>query len=151
MARYGESMNPFESYGLSLLGGGLIGLAASLLLLMHGRVAGVSGLFGGLFLPGHDARYFRLWFILGLVAAGIALSFVYPSAFDTKGLPSLAVIAVAGGCVGFGTRLGGGCTSGHGVCGLCRFSGRSLVATLTFMATGMLTVFVVRHVLGGMP
>lgn len=142
-------MNLIQSYGLSLLGGALIGLAASVVLLTHGRVAGISGLFGGLFLPGHDARFFRMSFLLGLVAAGLVLSFVYPAAFGSTGHASLAVIAAAGLLVGFGTRLGGGCTSGHGVCGLCRFSGRSLVATLTFMGTGMLTVLAMRHVLGG--
>jgi uncharacterized membrane protein YedE/YeeE len=145
------SMNPIESYGLSLLGGALVGLSASLVLLTHGRVAGISGLFGGLFLPGHDARYFRFSFIAGLVAAGFALSFVYPQAFGAIGVPSFGVIAAAGLLVGFGTGLGGGCTSGHGVCGLCRFSQRSLVATMTFMATGMLTVFIVRHLVGGTP
>ena len=147
----GERMNLIESYGLSLLGGALIGLAASLVLLTHGRIAGVSGLFGGLFLPGHDARHFRFSFIAGLVAAGFALSLVYPQAFASSGIPSFVVIAGAGLFVGYGTRLGNGCTSGHGVCGLCRFSQRSLVATLTFMGTGMLTVFMVRHILGGAP
>jgi uncharacterized membrane protein YedE/YeeE len=144
-------MNLIESHGLSLLGGALVGLSASLALFTHGRVAGISGLFGGLFLPGYDARDFRLWFIGGLVAAGLLLSVAYPTAFASAARPSLVVIAAAGLLVGFGTRLGGGCTSGHGVCGLCRFSARSLIATLTFMGTGMLTVFVVRHVLGGSP
>jgi uncharacterized membrane protein YedE/YeeE len=143
-------MNLVESYGLSFLGGALVGLSAALVLLTHGRVAGISGIFGGLFLPGHDARHFRLWFIVGLVTAGLVLSVVYPTAFPSTGLPSLIVIGAAGLFVGFGTRLGDGCTSGHGVCGLGRLSGRSLVATLTFMGTGMLTVFIVRHVVGGL-
>ena len=142
-------MNLLDSYGPALLGGALIGLAASIVLLTHGRVAGISGLFGGLFLPGYDARFFRLWFLAGLVAAGFVLSIVYPQAFSPRGLPSVIAIAAAGLLVGFGTRLGGGCTSGHGVCGLCRLSPRSLVATMTFMGTAMLTVFIVRHVMGG--
>ena len=142
-------MNLLESYGLSLAGGALIGLAASLVLLTHGRLAGISGLFGGLFLPGYDARAFRWWFVAGLIAAGVLLSFLYPAAFTVTGLPSLAMIGAAGLLVGFGTRLGGGCTSGHGVCGLCRLSVRSVVATLTFMATGMITVFIVKHLGGG--
>jgi uncharacterized membrane protein YedE/YeeE len=143
-------MNLIESYGLPLVGGGLIGLSASLVLLTHGRIAGISGLFGGLFLPGYDARSFRLWFLVGLVIAGVVLSRGYPAAFAPAGLPSLVAIAAAGLLVGMGTRLGGGCTSGHGVCGLCRFSRRSLIATMTFMATGMLTVLMTRHLLGGM-
>jgi hypothetical protein len=144
-------MNLVESYGLSLVGGALVGLSASLVLLTHGRIAGISGLFAGLFLPGYDARFFRLWFLVGLVAAGVVLSAVYPGAFALTGMPSFVGIAAAGLLVGAGTRLGGGCTSGHGVCGLCRLSRRSLVATMTFIGTGMLTVFVTRHVMGGTP
>ena len=143
-------MNLIAPYGLSFAGGALIGLSASLVLLVHGRVAGISNLFGGLFLSGHDARYFRLSFLLGLVAAGLAFSVVYPAAIASTA-SSWPLIAVAGLLVGFGTRLGGGCTSGHGVCGLSRLSRRSLVATLTFMGTGMITVFVVRHLAGGAP
>jgi uncharacterized membrane protein YedE/YeeE len=142
-------MNLVEPFGLPLVGGALIGLAASVVLLTHGRVAGISGLFGGLFLPGHDARDFRFSFLAGLLLAGVALELVHPTAFAAVGLAPLPVIAVAGLLVGYGTRLGGGCTSGHGVCGLCRLSRRSLVATMTFMATGMITVFVVRHLAGG--
>ena len=144
-------MNLFESYGPAFLGGALIGLSASIVLLTHGRAAGISGLFGGLFLPGYDARFFRLSFLAGLVVAGLAMSIAHPSAFGRGGIPSLVAIAAAGLLVGFGTRMGGGCTSGHGVCGLCRLSRRSFVATATFLGTGMLTVFVVRHVMGAAP
>ena len=118
------------------------------MLLFHGRVAGVSGLFGGLFLPGHDVRSLRLWFIVGLVGAGLALSRLYPTAYSSTASPGLVVVIVAGLLVGYGTRLGGGCTSGHGICGLCRFSVRSVVATMTFMGAGMVTVFVVNHLVG---
>ena len=137
-------------YGLPLLGGALIGLAASVLLLTNGRVAGIAGLFAGTFLPGNDARAVRACFIAGLLASGLALSRFYPAAFSTSRMAALPVVAVAGLLVGYGTRLGGGCTSGHGICGLCRLSVRSAVATVTFMAVGMLTVFVVRRV-GGAP
>lgn len=137
------------SYGLSFFGGALIGLAASLFLLVHGRVAGIAGILAGAFLPGQDARGQRVWFLVGLLAAGALLSRFYPAAFASGGGPSLPVLAVSGLLVGFGTRLGGGCTSGHGVCGLSRLSARSIVATITFMAVGMLTVLVTRHLFHG--
>ena len=131
----------------ALAGGALIGLAATLLLLSHGKVAGISGLYGGLFVPGTTDRPFRLAFVLGLAAGGMILLFLRPDVFSSESPVSL--VAVAGLIVGFGTRLGNGCTSGHGVCGISRLSTRSLVATITFMATGFATVFVTQHVLGG--
>jgi uncharacterized protein len=131
----------------ALVGGALIGLSASLLMLFHGRVAGISGIFAGVFDPRTDDKSFRLYFIAGLLLAGVGARLVYPTALP-GGTPSLAIGAAAGLLVGFGTRLGSGCTSGHGVCGLSRLSVRSLVATLTFMATAMLTVAVV-HALRG--
>jgi uncharacterized membrane protein YedE/YeeE len=130
----------------STLGGALIGLAASVLLLFNGRVSGVSGLFAELLAPGRRATAFA--FTGGLVAGGIALFLVAPSMFAVTYDRTLPMVAVAGLLVGFGTRLGGGCTSGHGVCGLSHLSPRSLVATLTFMTTGAVTVYLVR-VLGG--
>ena len=133
----------------SLLGGALVGLAASLLLLTHGKIAGISGIFGGLLQRTVSDRAFRLWFTGGLLAAGVVVYAVRPQAFTADPRVRLWVTALAGLLVGYGTRLGNGCTSGHGICGLSRFSMRSVVATLTFMATGGLTVFVVRHVLGG--
>lgn len=130
------------------IGGMLIGLAASIILAVHGKVAGISGMFGGLFQREVHDRDFRLAFVGGLFAGGVGLLFLRPSSFPSagSGVPMAAVV-VAGLLVGFGTRLGNGCTSGHGVCGLSRFSGRSLVATVTFMATGALTAFVT-HKLG---
>lgn len=125
----------------ALAGGALIGLSASLLLLTHGKIAGVSGLFGGLLQPKTEDRALRLAFLLGLVVMGLAARFVAPSAIGA--LPasrSLAVVAIAGLIVGFGTRLGNGCTSGHGVCGISRLSPRSILATITFIATGALAV-----------
>ncbi len=129
--------------GGAAVGGAIIGLAAALFLLTHGRVAGISGLYGGVF---HDAaeRGSRIAFIAGLVITGFLLRFVVPERFGgaTVGLP---LVVVAGVLVGVGTELGSGCTSGHGVCGIGRGSPRSIVATLTFVATGFLAVFLLRH------
>lgn len=134
---------------LPLLGGILIGLAASLLLLFNGRVAGISGIVGGLLPPERGDIGWRVAFVAGLVGGGLLLGGLFPRVLGAPVVTGVAVPVVAGLLVGFGTRLGNGCTSGHGVCGLARGSLRSLVATLTFMATGALTVFLVRHVLGG--
>jgi uncharacterized membrane protein YedE/YeeE len=132
----------------AVLGGALIGLAATLFLLMHGKIAGVSGLFGAIVRRDGSDRRLGLAFVAGLVLAGGAVRLVAPSAFETTWSASLPLALIAGVLVGFGTQLGNGCTSGHGVCGVSRLSIRSLVATLTFMAAGFATVFVVRHVLG---
>lgn len=130
------------------LGGLLIGAAASLLLWLNGRIAGISGIFDGALARPDSETTWRWLFILGLLVGAAIEFWLLPGAraFAT-GLP-WQVFLLAGTLVGFGTRLGGGCTSGHGVCGLGRLSARSLVATLTFLATGVLTVFVVRHVFG---
>ena len=137
-------MNDFTPLS-ALLGGILIGLAATIVLLVHGRIAGVSGMVGGLLTKDDGARPLRTWFLGGLVIAGVALATWAPGTVSSvPGLP-LWGVAVAGLLVGFGTRLGSGCTSGHGVCGIGRFSKRSIVATLTFMATAALTVFVLRR------
>ena len=134
----------------SLVGGVFIGLSAALLLLMNGKIAGVSGIAGGLLGPrtkGDGA--WRIAFVAGLLLAGAASAWVAPSALRSEVVRSAPALVIAGLLVGLGTRIGGGCTSGHGVCGVGRLSVRSLVATVTFMATGALTVFVVGHVLGG--
>ena len=141
-------MNNFTPIS-ALLGGALIGLAASLLLMTHGKVAGISGLYGGLFRRGTTDRSMRLSFVFGLLFAGLAARLYFPEAFATGWSATMPVVLVAGLLVGIGTQLGNGCTSGHGVCGISRLSVRSLLATGTFMATGVATVFVVRHVLGG--
>jgi uncharacterized membrane protein YedE/YeeE len=133
----------------ALIGGALIGSAASLVLLTHGKVAGISGLFGGLLRRGTTDRFFRLSFLAGLLVAGALVRLVIPTAFETTWSAALPITLGAGLIVGFGTQLGNGCTSGHGVCGISRLSVRSIVATATFMASGVATVFVVRHVLGG--
>jgi hypothetical protein len=131
------------------IGGALIGLATTLLMLLTGRIAGISGIFAGSILPGADARGWRIAFIAGLILAPLAAGLIgYPMA-PPRMPASWAVVIGAGLLVGFGTRLAGGCTSGHGVCGLARLSARSLVATAVFMATAVAVVAVSRHVLGG--
>lgn len=141
----------FEDFtpGRALVGGALIGLSASLVLLAYGRVAGISGIYGGLLDPHQRDQPFRGWFVGGLLLAGVVVRVVAPDAFESVMPSGLGTIALAGVLVGFGTRLGNGCTSGHGVCGLSRLSPRSLVATTTFMAAGMFTVYLAKHALGG--
>jgi hypothetical protein len=125
------------------VGGALVGLSASLLLVLNGRVAGISGIVHALTQPVRGLELsWRAWFVLGLVAGGLGATAMLPHAEVTS--PSLLVSVVAGALVGVGTRLGNGCTSGHGVCGLSRLSGRSLVATLTFITTGAIAVLVMR-------
>ncbi|HYA29895.1 MAG TPA: YeeE/YedE family protein [Acidobacteriota bacterium] len=129
-----------------LIGGALIGLAAALLLLFNGRIAGVSGILGGIFTS--DNRADRLWrcaFVIGIIFGAALYARVF-AALAVQIQANNFTLIVAGILVGFGTRLGSGCTSGHGVCGLARRSPRSIVATATFMLLGMLTVFLMRHV-----
>ena len=134
----------------SLFGGALIGAAAVILMLFLGRVAGVSGILGRLLPPyGGPGVGGAAAFVAGLVAAPILYTAATGLAVHQTVSGNLPLLAGAGLSVGFGAILGGGCTSGHGVCGLSRLSARSLVATLTFMATAFLTVLVVRHVLPG--
>lgn len=133
----------------ALAGGALIGLAASIYLLTLGRVAGISGMYGGLVRRETSDRRVKVFFLAGFLIAAVAVRFVYPEAYATTWSASLPVALVAGVLVGIGTQVGSGCTSGHGVCGISRLSMRSFVATLTFMGTAALTVFLVRHVIGG--
>jgi uncharacterized protein len=133
----------------SLLGGILIGIASSLLLLFNGRIAGVSGIAGGLLLPQRGEVGWRAAFLGGLVGGGLLLRAFFPQVLGAPVMTGVGLTVLAGLLVGFGTRLGNGCTSGHGVCGVSRGSLRSIVATGTFVVTGVLTVFVMRHVLGG--
>lgn len=118
------------------VGGALIGLSASLLLLANGKIAGISGIVGRLFSKPSKEHLSRFVFLLGLLCGGILLLFVYPKAFDVQIERSIPILTVAGLLVGLGTRIGSGCTSGHGVCGLSRFSLRSLAATMCFMGVG---------------
>ena len=128
----------------SLAGGMLIGAAAAVLVLLSGRIAGISGIVGGLLRPVRGDIGWRIAFVGGLI--GAPLVYAFAAALPTPRIDAgTATLAVAGLLVGVGTRYGAGCTSGHGVCGLSRLSPRSLVATLAFMGAGFATVFVVRH------
>ena len=133
----------------ALFGGALIGIAASALLAFVGRVAGISGIIGGLLRPRSGDIAWRAAFAVGLLCGGGALRLLDPPALALAGLPNLPIVALAGLLVGAGTHLANGCTSGHGVCGVSRGSRRSLVATLTFMLTGALTVWLTRAAIGG--
>jgi len=133
-----------------LAGGALIGLASAALLLANGRIAGVSGIVGGSLRAAPGDLGWRLAFLVGLPLGAAALHALQPADHGFAITSRLGVLVLGGLLVGFGTQLGGGCTSGHGVCGLARGSRRSLAATATFMLTAAVTVFVVRHVLGGL-
>ena len=131
----------------SLAGGLVLGLAAAVFILFSGRILGISGIVGGLLSPRAGDVGWRIAFVLGMLAAPVTFAWIAPAGL----LPAPRIdagygaVVAAGLLVGFGTRLGSGCTSGHGVCGLSRLSPRSLVATLAFMAAGFLTVFLIRH------
>jgi len=130
----------------ALIGGALIGCSATLLLAYNGRIAGISGIVNGVYSGTSHERNWRVIFLLGLVgAAAIAFHF-FPSSVPHRDVFPPAALILAGLLVGFGTRMGNGCTSGHGVCGLGRLSPRSLVAVLVFMAMAMATVAITRHV-----
>jgi uncharacterized membrane protein YedE/YeeE len=133
-----------------LAGGALIGAAATLLLLSLGQTAGVSGIVAGA-LDLRQAVSWRGWFLAGLVFAGALSALLAPSAFGASPASTPTSLVVAGLLVGFGSRLGRGCTSGHGICGLSRLSIRSLVATVTFMTAGAVTVLAARGGIGGAP
>jgi len=145
-----EHFTPIQS----LAGGILIGLSATALLAFLGRIAGISGILGGLLAAagGGEAAAEAAWraaFVAGLLVGGFALAQLQPEGFAMTLERSSVALAVAGLLVGFGSRLGSGCTSGHGVCGIARGSGRSIVATLTFMTTGALTTLAITQFLGG--
>lgn len=133
----------------AILGGLLIGGASTALMLLNGRIAGISGILGGLLAPQGGEVGWRAAFLVGLLLAA-PLYLAFGGALPAVRIDaSLGVFVIAGLLVGFGTRLGSGCTSGHGVCGIGRLSPRSIAATLVFMATAILTVFVTRHLIGG--
>ena len=140
-----HNLTPFSGF----IGGALIGLATALFMLLTGRIAGISGIFGGLLARDTRDASWRIAFIAGLIAAPLL------AALAGRPLPmpimpaSLGVIAIAGLLVGIGTRMGSGCTSGHGVCGTARLSVRSLAATVIFMVTAIVTVAIMRHGFGG--
>ena len=131
-----------------LLGGALIGLSAAMLMILSGRLAGVSGILGGALTSSAD-RAWRVAFILGLIVAAILAPLLGAPQPARLASSNLVLFAAAGLLVGFGSRMGNGCTSGHGVCGLARLSMRSIVATLVFMGVAVITVALVRHGFGG--
>ena len=131
----------------SLIGGLLIGIAVAMFLLLNGRVLGVSGIVGGLMRRAPGDKAWRVLFLAGLLAAPWLMAWVRPMAVP-RIEAGWGLLIIAGLLVGWGTSMGSGCTSGHGVCGLSRLSPRSIVATLAFMGMGMATVFAVRHLLG---
>ena len=132
-----------------LIGGAMIGAAASLFVLLNGRVAGISGILGGLVAADRDDRLWRLAFLAGLVLGPLLVSVMTGAIPVIELQAELPVLVLAGLLVGFGTRLGNGCTSGHGVCGIARGSKRSFVATLVFFSVAAATVFAVRHLPAG--
>lgn len=139
-----ENFTPLSA----ILGGLLIGLSATILMLFNGRIAGISGIFYGAFEGKKHDTAWRWWFVAGLLAASSVFFWLAPAEYTPSSEMSLTNVAIAGLLVGFGTRLGSGCTSGHGVCGIARFSMRSIIATITFMVAGVATTYVVRHLIG---
>ena len=138
-----EDFTPISGF----VGGLLIGLAVALMLLLNGRVAGISGIVGGLLTLRLRDNAWRIAFVAGLVLGALAYLSTAEGSAPVKVLASLPAVLVGGLLVGFGTRLGSGCTSGHGLCGMARLSRRSFAATATFFGVAMLTVFLTRHVL----
>jgi uncharacterized membrane protein YedE/YeeE len=133
----------------SLTGGILIGLSASAMLLFNGKIAGISGIIGGLVIPKANDTLWRAAFVAGLLTGGFILRLLAPEAFEFGIVRSGGALALAGFMVGLGARVANGCTSGHGVCGISRFSPRSIVATVIFIVAGAAGVYVVNHLLGG--
>ena len=133
----------------SLIGGILIGLSASAMLLFNGKIAGISGIVGGLVAFKKNDTAWRVAFVAGLVTGGFILRLLAPEAFKFGIARSGGALILAGFMVGLGARVGNGCTSGHGVCGISRFSVRSIVATIIFTAVGAVAVYVINHLLGG--
>lgn len=147
---YVDIVIDIPAWGRALAGGLMIGVSALLLMAGHGRIAGISGVVGGVLSgEGRAQGGWRIFFLVGLIAGAAAVQLISGSPVTTEIPASIGVLALAGLLVGVGTRMGSGCTSGHGVCGLGRRSARSLVSTFTFMAVGIATVFLMRHGIGG--
>lgn len=138
-----ENFSPVSA----LTGGALIGISATLLLLFNGRMAGISGIMNGVFNSPRSETVWRLAFLAGLVIGAFLFKLIVPGFFTMRQGYPLGLLAAGGFLVGFGTRMSNGCTSGHGICGLANLSPRSLLATLTFMAGGIVTVYLIRHAL----
>jgi uncharacterized membrane protein YedE/YeeE len=137
-----ENFTPVPAFA----GGLLIGLSAVIMLLFNGRITGISGIMDGIVINSKpDDRVWRVCFLLGLVLGGFLFNLFMPDSFIPRDGFSLALLITGGFIVGVGTRMGSGCTSGHGICGIARFSQRSILATVTFMLTGAITVYIIRH------
>ncbi len=132
-------------------GGILIGLSATLMLLFKGRITGISGMVGALLKPAENDWQWRLLFLLGMITGASLLHFIGIASFAPRSDFPLWLLALGGLCVGFGTRMGSGCTSGHGICGIARLSKRSMIATTVFMLSGVITVFIIRQLIGLQP
>jgi uncharacterized protein len=133
-------------YSNSMFGGSIIGVAAVLLLLLNGRILGISGIAANIITGKSYPRNYSIGFVCGLLIAGVFSLNLMPGAIADSPVVDIKILALAGLLVGVGTRIGNGCTSGHGVCGLSRFSKRSLVATLVFMLTAAITVYITHHI-----
>lgn len=134
----------------SIIGGIIIGFAVTIMLLFNGRVTGISGIVGGVLNPKTIDKNWRYLFIAGLVAGGIILKFMHPTSFIVLSKAQIADYIIAGFLVGFGTLMGNGCTSGHGVCGISRFSIRSIISTIVFITFGVISVALFKYLLGGL-
>ena len=135
-----------EHWEFAVVGGGLIGIASAALFVLNGRIAGVSGIFGDMFLePRSRQTRWRFAFIVGLVLGGFAVRWIVPAVAEVTLLPGWQMLVIGGLLVGFGARLGRGCTSGHGICGISRLSRRSVAATGVFMLSAIMTVALIRH------
>ena len=139
-----ENFTPVSAFS----GGILIGLSATLLLLFNGRIAGISGMLGGLINAGLAEMVWRFAFLTGIVMGAFIFHWLEPLYYQPRTDFPLGLLVSAGFLVGFGTQMGKGCTSGHAICGIARLSQRSVVATVIFMTTGFITVFVIRHLVG---
>lgn len=144
-----ETMEGFTPL-LSSIGGALLGLAAIGLLLFNGRIAGISGIIGGVLYPASGEILWRVVFLAGLLSGALLIRWFHPAAMAIHIDVSVPAVVLGGFLVGLGTRVGSGCTSSHGVCGVGRLAPRSMVASAIFVACAMLTVYLVRHVLGGL-
>ena len=131
-----------------IIGGFLIGLSAVLFMWLNGRIAGISGLIHGLCPPGKKIEYWRVMFLFGLIVGGLSYQFFPAIQFPLRVNYPVPILILGGVCVGFGTRMGQGCTSGHGVCGLARLSPRSFIAMISFFISAIITTLGMRYVLG---
>ena len=138
-----------SEYMMSLYGGMCIGFAVSMMLFLNGRVTGVSGIVNGILSPQKGDTFWRVAFVLGLVLGGAGVMALRPESFTDTSSTSLVMVIIAGLLVGFGTVMGSGCTSGHGVCGISRMSIRSIIATVAFIGAGMVSVWIVKNLIGG--